>query len=168
MQLVDKLKEFFSSAITCLRISPCGQLSARIFNAKVGWALVILYPATLWITAFTFAVIRNETTHVSWKFWVGLGLSSLLILIPFHVVHEISREWGGPIQYCLRMDGRDFPCFGVRTNTLQGGARYVTIPTSDASDGVGIRQSTPDKETTSHAARVRGEDSTTPRTTQAV
>jgi hypothetical protein len=146
MQIVEKPKELLSSAVSCFQVSFCGQLLGRICNAKVCWSLLLLLPVVLWTTALIVGLVRNAITPVYWFFWVAIVLGSPLLIIPFYVVHQISRGWGGPVHYCLRVDGRDFPCFGTRTQHVQGGPSYVALPRSSPFHGVGVYQITPDEE----------------------
>lgn len=129
--------------LTSLERSPCGYLLGFICNGKVCWALLLLYPSVLWIGALLLGIVlRGGVGRLTVYFWIPWGLSSVGVCISFYVLFRLLQEWGGPYHYCCVVDGRNFPCYGVRT-TRMGGADYNPVFSSMSLRRVGVCQNPP-------------------------
>jgi hypothetical protein len=127
--------------LSLLERSPCGYLLGFICNGKVCWAVLLLIPTTLWITALVLALIFRGD-HLTPYFWIPWGLYSLAVLISLYVLFGVVQEWGGPCNYCCTLDGRNFPCYGTRTARL-GGVDYNPVHSIMSLRGVGLRENSP-------------------------
>lgn len=94
----------------------------RIFNAKVCWTILLFYPILIWTAAgICIGVILGPGLVL--LAWAAASPGPLVSLV---ILWNVIKRHGGIWEYLCVLDGRDYPCFGVRTERV-GGIVYDSV-----------------------------------------